>query len=285
MIRRGFTLIELLVVVAIIAVLIALLLPAVQAAREAARRSQCVNNLKQLALAVHGYNDAVGALPPTASTSPSGTPSQPTNNFSLKARILPYLEQSAAWNSLNQTYGITTAQNYTVDTILINTLICPSDGNIPDTTVNVSGPGTRQQNYTSYPNNIGTIFNLAVNGGRHDGPTYHMGTPGQGPIVTLAAITDGTSNTVIFSEFVRGKYQLTSTAGGIWRVYNSTNPWPTSVAPATQNYEYYYQGCLTSKTVYPNYDQKGRLAFHENCCSGGGYSHIIGCAPRKREAL
>src|SRR5207237_63004 len=102
--RRGFTLIELLVVIAIIAVLIALLLPAVQAAREAARRSQCVNNLKQLGLAIQNYTDAVGALPPTATTSPSGFPSQPTNNFGMKARLLPYLEQGAMFNALNQSF-------------------------------------------------------------------------------------------------------------------------------------------------------------------------------------
>src|SRR5690242_7027593 len=101
--RRGFTLIELLVVIAIIAVLIALLLPAVQAAREAARRSQCVNNLKQLALAVQNYADVNGSLPPTGDNTKAAL--YPTsNNFGMKARILPFLEQTALFNSLNMSF-------------------------------------------------------------------------------------------------------------------------------------------------------------------------------------
>src|ERR1700730_5494479 len=94
MLRKAFTLIELLVVITIIALLIALLLPAVQAAREAARRSQCVNNLKQLGIAIQNYGDAQGALPPTGASA--------GNNFSMKGRLLPYMEQQALWNALNQ---------------------------------------------------------------------------------------------------------------------------------------------------------------------------------------
>src|SRR5712672_917311 len=101
-IRRGFTLIELLVVIAIIAVLIALLLPAVQAAREAARRSQCVNNLKQIGLAIHNYHSANNALPPSGERGGGDGIGEPyKQTFSMKARLLPYIEQSQIYNSLN----------------------------------------------------------------------------------------------------------------------------------------------------------------------------------------
>src|SRR5580698_1459857 len=105
----GFTLIELLVVIAIIAVLIALLLPAVQAAREAARRSQCVNNLKQLGIAMHNYHDSLGNFPIGAmgvrsvaanGLYPDGTPVGNARRTWLPM-LLPYIEQGVVANSYN----------------------------------------------------------------------------------------------------------------------------------------------------------------------------------------
>ena len=91
--RRGFTLIELLVVIAIIAVLIALLLPAVQSAREAARRAQCVNNLKQIGLAMHNYHSAVNSFP--WGDGPWWI------EWSAHTLLLPYIEQGPIYNAIN----------------------------------------------------------------------------------------------------------------------------------------------------------------------------------------
>jgi len=274
--RRGFTLIELLVVIAIIAVLIALLLPAVQAAREAARRSQCVNNLKQLGLAVQSYASVNEVLPPVAINQPTGTF---TNNFGMKPRILPFMEQTAAYNAINMSANLEEAgaggpigANDTIATMQINTFLCPSDGNIPAGNYAwKNGVGSFQRNYHNYPNNMGTILNLKENFSFFDGPAYQAGTPGNGPMITLASITDGLSNTVIFSEAVRGKNNTTS--DGIEQVYDSGVTWPTLAA--AQPIDTYMTACQNSKTIYAGFGQRGMKWPNQPCGEGGGYSHVM----------
>src|SRR4051794_29509487 len=146
--RRAFTLIELLVVIAIIAILIALLLPAVQAAREAARQAQCRNNLKQIGLAILNYESAHGALPIGAvlynagdaasncggAPGPSGAGSP--RDFTMLTLILPFLEQSTVYNSVNfslRADGIFSngvnagAANSTGLLSTIGSYLCPTD--------------------------------------------------------------------------------------------------------------------------------------------------------------
>jgi len=208
--RRGFTLIELLVVIAIIAVLIALLLPAVQAAREAARRSQCVNNLKQLGLAVHNYVSQNNVLPaqsmfPTAQFDSWGW------SYGWTLGLLPHMEQQAAFNAFNFSLGIlgngngfTYQQgNNTVCQMQIGTLLCPSDG--------VKKRPGDPYGTTNYVGNYGGPGQLAPSGvtGAYSGTIVPNQTPDYvnnanvGP-VGLEAITDGTSNTALFSERIVG---------------------------------------------------------------------------------
>src|SRR5438093_5986630 len=107
--RHAFTLIELLVVITIIGALIALLLPAVQAAREAARRTQFVNNLKQIGLAIANYESSNGCLPPHGMNQPAAN----MNDFSMKVRILPYMEQQVIFNAFNQSFDFNAVVNPT----------------------------------------------------------------------------------------------------------------------------------------------------------------------------
>src|SRR3954453_21424589 len=122
--RRAFTLIELLVVIAIIALLMGLLLPAVQAAREAARRMQCLNNVKQLGLAVHNYQQTWNGMPPSAIvvSNPGGT--LWTSDFGIFARILPFIEQASIYSSLNLSSNYGDPGNLTATAQTIRTFLC-----------------------------------------------------------------------------------------------------------------------------------------------------------------
>jgi prepilin-type N-terminal cleavage/methylation domain-containing protein/prepilin-type processing-associated H-X9-DG protein len=209
--RRGFTLIELLVVIAIIAVLIALLLPAVQAAREAARRIQCVNNIKQLGLAMHSYHAAAGSFPPGCVSTTGYPGSAPPDNLSSwtswspQAMLLPYLEQTPLYNSANFSWaccwdGAYDAINITAYTTKINSFLCPSDG-----LAGIGNVASYTANINSYAGSIGTTTLQYPSDGNTSGvfKLYNPST-NRAPSTTLAELTDGTSNTIAFGEGLVG---------------------------------------------------------------------------------
>jgi prepilin-type N-terminal cleavage/methylation domain-containing protein/prepilin-type processing-associated H-X9-DG protein len=216
--RRGFTLIELLVVIAIIAVLIALLLPAVQSAREAARRAQCTNNLKQLGLAVHNYHSTYNCLPAEDMWMGATYGSQTNTgswgwNASWPVCLLPNLEQSPLYNAYNQGWAPDQVQNSTVAYNVLAVLLCPSDSqkqrpNYPWAPMNYhgnqGGPGIIRHWSGTFetPFTCSTSNQIPING-------WPVGTCWWGADSNLAyfgieGVTDGTSNTALFSEKLLG---------------------------------------------------------------------------------
>jgi prepilin-type N-terminal cleavage/methylation domain-containing protein/prepilin-type processing-associated H-X9-DG protein len=234
--QHGFTLIELLVVITIIAILIGLLLPAVQAAREAARRAQCANNLKQISLAMANYESSYGTLPMGASRQTTLPPSSGyyyLGGPSVFVALCPFIEQSNIYNTYNSQISIYTATNTTTMAFGISTLWCPSDGSIvglsysyPASAYATYDGSPMTTYYSSYAGCLGTWTYMpgwtdaafmqkltAMNGlfSYIGYPNYLNpidGHPNTGSIraVKLSSITDGTSNTIAFSERAHGMY-------------------------------------------------------------------------------
>jgi prepilin-type N-terminal cleavage/methylation domain-containing protein/prepilin-type processing-associated H-X9-DG protein len=224
--KRAFTLIELLVVIAIIAVLIALLLPAVQQAREAARRSQCKNNLKQIGLALHNYHDVAQKFPLNRHSGRN----LPANFGSVGwiAMLLPYMDQAPLYASIDfsdQTNNLVngSAQNVTARRRVLPGLLCPSNPQ-PSTVIN-QGHGGDDWNSgldggrTDYVGNMGWMnaghrdCPLGIYGGNWNGAAWAdqniagntamagcNGVIGWQGCINIAAITDGTSNSLAVME-------------------------------------------------------------------------------------
>jgi prepilin-type processing-associated H-X9-DG protein/prepilin-type N-terminal cleavage/methylation domain-containing protein len=198
--RTAFTLIELLVVIAIIAVLIGLLLPAVQKVREAAARMKCSNNLKQLALAAHNYENTNDKLPGLGATSQT--------SFSVQARLLPYVEQKNLQKLIDFTQPLmlgsggsqyrNPVQNQAAS-MPLNLFLCPSD----------PGPETSERTPSGQPTETWGCLNYMVNMGSGKGLNYDASSVTDGifyyqSATTMTAITDGTSSTVLLAEATRG---------------------------------------------------------------------------------
>ncbi len=182
--RPAFTLVELLVVVAIIGILVALLLPAVQSARESARRTQCINNLKQLGLALHNFESSQGGLPPLGDYQQAGN----SVYWSVQTRLLPYIEQASLQDLIDFTRPI--SEQPQVARVRVSYLLCPSE---PNDRERPDGP-----TFTHYPLNYG------ANAG-----SWHIYQPplprGSGVFLVnrrtkLREITDGLSKTLAMSE-------------------------------------------------------------------------------------
>jgi prepilin-type N-terminal cleavage/methylation domain-containing protein/prepilin-type processing-associated H-X9-DG protein len=252
--RAGFTLIELLVVIAIIAVLISLLLPAVQSAREAARRAQCVNNLKQIGLALHNYGDTVGSFPPggISDTGWAGT------WWDWPAFILPHMEQTPLYNAINFSLQNINQLNanaandpqVTVYRSVVSSYLCPTDPSVGSGRVDNLSWLTQGGNWSL----LGTQYTAAVTcyvgnwGDTKTGNTTFdfysgesppgvspnwgcggvfrgiFGDCGNGKSTSLKEITDGTSNT-----FLAGECSPNMNGALAW--VNGDGVWASTVVP------------------------------------------------------
>ena len=272
----GFTLIELLVVIAIIAVLIALLLPAVQSAREAARRGQCTNNLKQIGLAAANYESSFGSFPwgegPTLDT-----------YWGPLAMMLPYMEQGPVFSSINLILGGANIGgpripypsgprvpvNETAFITVLNIALCPSDGR--DGLALAVGHG-------NYAGSGGTMPIAALTAGcdgifcKVEGTTDLSLVPyagsASGFVVKYSGVTDGTSNTALFSERIKGLgsanndvVDMLAPSTAYYLIQSPTNGtdvpgpsgWP-GVVSAT------YANCKASTTLYTGTPASGVIA-------------------------
>ncbi len=189
--KRGFTLVELLVVIAIIGVLVGLLLPAVQAAREAARRMQCTNNLKQLALSLHNYHDTYLNFP-RYSQIPGASSVISMYSYPVQIKLLPFMEQTALYDQIKTTtrdFYINAGADSVTQGVQVPAFVCPSD---------VPYPTAGRLGYCNYPVSAGSNLGWNLSESRHNGVFQPSAE------TNMAFIIDGTSNTIMLAEQLTG---------------------------------------------------------------------------------
>jgi len=280
--RSAFTLIELLVVIAIIAILIALLVPAVQKVREAAARTQCINNLKQMGLAAHNYESTFKRLP-------AGEGKRPTtgsNRPSLSTVILAYLEQANKYNQFNFTLDVGAAANQAATWQDVPVFMCPSDGSTA-----TFPNGAQAAGRLSYFGSIGAAADCRVIGDAKAGiftgdySNVAAGTEPKG--ITIVSLSDGSSNTAMFAEVLRGTGYPSATVDS----NTNTTVGTTSIAAAPLLYDgrlapgcaggtvtnlinytglQYYRGGINHNSFYthtlpPNWNKRNAANQKYNC--------------------
>ncbi len=266
--KRGFTLVELLVVIAIIGILIALLLPAVQAAREAARRSQCVNNIKQIVLGFHNYHDVHKTFPRHAYTNTTAGENGSWQGQSAFTMLLPFIEQQAVYDQVNFNRAFHVDPNATLfRTTHIKGYACPSDGTYPDQ--NVRG-------YINYKVSAGS-----VQGWAHS-------TQQKGPFridreTAIGEMRDGTSNTIMVGEQLIGDNDGSQYVPGdvvrpvAWTGNADGSGWPNPtvgdfIKPTQANLETYGQACNAAKATH--HSHSGQNWGDPMCYSGTVFNTV-----------
>jgi prepilin-type N-terminal cleavage/methylation domain-containing protein/prepilin-type processing-associated H-X9-DG protein len=248
---EGFTLIEALVVIAIISILIGLLLPAVQSAREAARRAQCATNLRQIGIALSGYHDTYGSLPPGrfllydrrfAGSNPPCT--SPAVEKSVLVLVLPYIEQLPLYNSINNDLTIFGVENTTAHAVSVATYACPSDptsglpSDLPAGSLSPYAPdpnsGRYRMVFTSYSACYGSFYVDAIprpSNGCRVSPALLAQADGAfndtAPI-QAASIADGMSNTLFVTEKATSVFHSFDSSQASWadeRSWYVSNNW------------------------------------------------------------
>jgi len=281
--RRGFTLVELLVVIAIIGILIALLLPAVQAAREAARRAQCSNHLKQIGLAMHNYHTALRCFPPGGmSTGYLYTP--PLQWILPHHHLLPYIEQESLYEGLNDLEldtPWTGASSWPEVTkgVVVPTYLCPSDGR--------GGPLYDLTNIPSYAPDFRLFrsnYLVFVSGTQDD---HVLDEPaGQRAVfrfkyaTKIRDITDGTSSTMCFGEYLTGHSEDDQRAWVFWA--GGGCGWiHVANTPNTSAYDVLHPYICESDDDLPELNLPCTAGTYDSC-SGGCQESDLSAASRSR---